>query len=223
MSEHTPQVPHIRGPTGSVSPHYFDALYAASGDPWDFSASRYEAEKYAATLAALPRSRYARALELGCSIGVLTRRLAERCERLVAIDVSAVALQDARHRCANRPHVLFEQRDLCTSFPAGSFDLILVSEIGYYFSRPDLLRLRANLADALEPQGHLLAVHYTGKTDYPLTADAVHECFRSSPSGWRLLRAERKERYRLDLFEAGLKDGPEILRPELTFITLRAR
>ena len=57
---------------------YFDSLYAAEADPWAFATSDYEREKYAATLAALPRPHYARALEIGCSIGVLTRMLAGR-------------------------------------------------------------------------------------------------------------------------------------------------
>ena len=47
----------------------------------------YEREKYDATLAALPL-RVGSAFEIGCSIGVLTRRLSERCDRLLAVDVA---------------------------------------------------------------------------------------------------------------------------------------
>lgn len=55
----------------SLPPDYFDVRYAADPDPWNFAGSPYERDKYAATLAALPRERYASALEVGCSIGVL--------------------------------------------------------------------------------------------------------------------------------------------------------
>ena len=57
---------------------HFEDLYRRSADPWGFASSGYEAAKYAATLAALPRDRYARGLEVGCSIGVFTAALAGR-------------------------------------------------------------------------------------------------------------------------------------------------
>ena len=200
MSDHTPHIEPTRSATGSLGPEYFDRLYAQSGDPWDFASSPYEAAKYAATLAALPHPRYSHALELGCSIGVLTHQLAPRCERLLATDISDAALSQARTRCAELPQVIFEQRDLTTDFPAGRFDLILVSEVGYYFSRPDLEALRANIAAALAPGGDLLLVHYTGETNYPLTAEVVHETFLAWVGrDWKQAAEQRTNRYRLDL------------------------
>jgi len=71
--------------SASLPPGYFDALYAASPDPWAFETSAYERAKYAATLDALPARRYRRALEVGCSIGVLTRQLADRCDIKISI------------------------------------------------------------------------------------------------------------------------------------------
>ena len=85
--------------TESIEPAYFDALYAADPDPWRFASSDYEREKYAATLDALPPRRFAAALEVGCSIGVLTRQLAARCDTLLALDVAEAALAQARARC----------------------------------------------------------------------------------------------------------------------------
>ncbi len=69
----------------SLPPRYFDDLYAHDPDPWQFETSAYEAAKYDATLDALPIERFASALEVGCSIGVLTARLAPRCDELLAI------------------------------------------------------------------------------------------------------------------------------------------
>ena len=60
----------------TMTPAYFDQLYAVDDDPWQLATSDYEQAKYARTLAALPRSRYGSALEVGCSIGVLTTQLA---------------------------------------------------------------------------------------------------------------------------------------------------
>lgn len=190
-------------PDASLPPSYFDDVYAADADPWKFETSPYEAAKYAATLAALPRARYASAFEAGCSIGVLTHALADRCERLLAVDVSEAALDRARTRCADRPHVRFERRVLPADFPAGDapFDLILVSEVGYYFSAPDLDRFRARCAEALAAGGTLLLVHWTAPVaDYPLSGDAVHDAFLADPA-FRHVRGAREPEYRLDVLE----------------------
>ena len=55
------------------------------------------------------------------------------------------------------------------------FDLIVLSEVGYYLDEPDL-RLAVDAATAhLEPGGTLLAVHWRHHVaDYPLTGDRVH-------------------------------------------------
>ncbi len=191
---------------GSLPPEYFDHVYQAKADPWNFATSPYEAAKYDRTLAALPRAHYPSAFEAGCSIGVLTERLAVRCGQLLSIDVSEHALAQARERCARLAQVRFEKRYLPDEFPAEPFDLILVSEVGYYLSLPDLRRLRERCISQLAPHGHLLLVHWTPLVhDYPLTGDAVHEEFLAAATDGRLLHktGERAERYRLDLFERG--------------------
>ena len=135
---------------------------------------------------------------------MLTERLAARCGQLLSIDVSEHALAQARERCARLPQVRFKKRYLPAEFPAETFDLILVSEVGYYLSLPDLHRLRERCFSQLKPRGHLLLVHWTPLVhDYPLTGDAVHEEFLAAATGGRLLHKNgaRAERYRLDLFE----------------------
>ena len=87
----------------SLPPAYFDRIYQRNEDPWEFETSEYEAGKYEQTLAALDRPRYARALEVGCSIGVLTAQLAARADSLLGVDVSEKALDVARKRCAGLP------------------------------------------------------------------------------------------------------------------------
>jgi SAM-dependent methyltransferase len=201
MSDETPHIEPTWSPTGSLRPEYFDSLYAANGDPWSFASSSYEAAKYAATLAALPKARYGDALELGCSIGVLTQQLAPRCARLLATDIAEAALSRARIRCVDLPQITFERRDLMSEFPSTRFDLILVSEVGYYLSQADLDQLRSRIASALAPGGDVVLVHYTGVTNYPLNADAVHESFLVCEGrDWISVAAQRTERYRMDVF-----------------------
>ena len=104
----------------TLSPAYFDAVYASNPDPGSSRRSAFEHRKYALTLAALPRRRYASALEVGCSIGVLTRDLALRCDDLLAIDAAHAPLSEARRRCADLPAVRFEQMFVPQQWPGGA-------------------------------------------------------------------------------------------------------
>ena len=148
-------------PHDSLPPGFFDAIYGEADDPWSFATSEYEAAKYAVTLDALPRPRYRSAFEIGCSIGVLTERLAARCDALLSVDVAARALAQARERCAHLPWAQFAQLQVPEAFPDATFDLVVVSEVGYYWSESDLRRARDLIVEHLEPGGHLLLVHWT--------------------------------------------------------------
>ncbi len=189
------------GSSGSLPPSYFDDVYAASPDPWNFETSDYEARKYQDTLAHLPRPRYRNVLEIGCSIGVLTRQLAGRCDALLSIDVSERALEIARTRCADLSHVHFSQMHIPKEMPDGCFDLIVLSEVGYYWQREDLERTASLLAARQPAGGQLLLVHYTPVVpDYPLTGDQVHAILLARAE-WRFLDRTRTDHYRLDLLE----------------------
>ena len=188
-------------PSRSLPPAYFEAKYAADPDPWRFASSAYEAAKYEATLAALPRPTYRVTLELGCSIGVLTERLAARSETMLALDVAEDALRQAHERCRDLRHVRLERRRVPDQFPDGRFDLVLVSEVGYYLSRDDWIGTIDRIRQALEPGGHLLLVHWTPEaTDYPLTGDQVHRIALTA-SGFRRVAGRREATWRLDLLE----------------------
>ncbi|MDO7853641.1 class I SAM-dependent DNA methyltransferase [Hymenobacter convexus] len=189
----------------TLPPEYFDHVYQANRDPWNFETSPYEREKYAATLAALPRPHYAEVFEIGCSLGVLTAQLAPRCGHLLAVDVSDAALAQARARCAELPQVEIRRMEVPNEFPSQNFDLILLSEVGYYWSPADLARAADKLIAGLQPGGHLLLVHWTPLVhDYPLTGDDVHAFFlaKATEAGpLRHLTSQHHEKYRLDLLE----------------------
>jgi predicted TPR repeat methyltransferase len=153
---------------------YFDEMYASDADPWDFETSPYEQRKYALTMASLPNPRYSSAFEPGCSVGVLTELLAGRCDRLLATDLAPVALEVARRRLAPSPHVTIEARTIPEEWPADRFDLVVLSEIAYYFSEPDLNRVLAHVVESTEPGAHVIGVHWRGETNYPLTGDRTH-------------------------------------------------
>ena len=189
-------------PAASLPAGYFDALYARDPDPWGFETRPYERDKYAATLAALPRPRYAAGLEVGCSIGVLSRDLAPRCDHLLCLDGAEAALAQARRRNADRPSAEFRQAWMPQDWPTGTFDLILLSEVLYYFVPADLARVAALAAASLAPGGDAVLVHWLPYTDrdYPLTGDeAVGRFLDATRDKLRPVAASRTELYRLDV------------------------
>jgi len=176
----------------TLTTEYFDQLYATSADPWEFGTRWYEARKYAISLALLPAEHYGDAFEPGCSIGVLTGQLAARCDRLLACDGSAAAVHQAAARTARQPNVRVQRRVIPAGWPAGDFDLIVLSELLYYFAGHDLARVLDHAVAALRPGATLLAVHWRHPVaDYPRTGDEVHEALAARAGLARL--AEHRE------------------------------
>lgn len=197
--------------TSPTSPAFFEAKYQADADPWGFAVDQAELERYAITLAALAHKRYAHAFEPGCSIGVLTLQLAALCNSLDAIDFSATAVAQARQRCAHLPHVHIQCGTLAdcisaqatdripvTELSVTEFDLIVLSEIGYYFDQPTWRALSTRLVHSMSPGATLLAVHWLGHSpDHLLSGDTVHHVLSDLP-GLHLEHAERHPTFRLD-------------------------
>jgi len=159
---------------------FFDDMYAAADDPWSMRTRWYERRKYALTTAVLPRKRYGDGLEVGCSVGELTARLADRCDRLTGWDASAAAVQRATRRVAGVGAVAIEQATV-PDRPLPQVDLLVLSEVLYYLDPADLQRFLAQLPAAVRPGGTVVAVHWRHPVaGYPQTGDAVHAALRAA-------------------------------------------
>jgi SAM-dependent methyltransferase len=182
----------------ACSPEAFERRYREDADPWHFASSAYELNRYDVTLRYLRRARYRRAFEPGCSIGILTSRLAERCDEVLATEVSPSALARARARCADFNNVRFELHNLRDAPPAGPFDLVVFCELGCYFLREQLASIASTLATLLEPGGEFVAVHWLGASeDHLLHGDEVHTILSQSLP-MRRVRSARHMGFRLD-------------------------
>jgi LmbE family N-acetylglucosaminyl deacetylase/SAM-dependent methyltransferase len=160
----------------SRSRESFDAHYARKPGGWDFEGSWYEQRKRAVTVSALPRARFRSALELGCATGVLTRAIAERADSVLGIDIAEAPLAAAR---ATAPAATFARMTVPDEWPTGSFELIVLSEIGYYLSPTDLDRTIDRMAASLDEDGVLLACHWRHPdTEAVSSGDAVHARLR---------------------------------------------
>lgn len=179
----------------------FEQIYEESEDPWGYETSSYERDKYAATIAALPPRPLARALELGCSIGVFTERLAARCAAVVAVDFSARALEHAGRRLAELPHVELALVSFPEQIPAGEWDLIVCSEVLYYLDHEALARATAWFEAQLQKGASLVAVSWRGeRREEPMSGDEAHALLLARLARWHALDA-RTDSYRLDRFD----------------------
>lgn len=179
---------------------HFESLYAARPDPWRLASSDYERAKQAATLAALPRPRYARGFEVGCAIGLLTAGLGRRCADLLAVEPVSAALAEARARNADQPHIRFAPLFVPGEWPSDRFDLLVLSEVIDYLGAADVLALAERSCASLAPGGDLVMVHWVGKKRGPSAGDEASDRFIAA-AGARLavLRQERNPDYRLDV------------------------
>jgi SAM-dependent methyltransferase len=154
----------------------FDQMFRESDDPWAFRTRWYEVRKRTLTLACLPDRRYAHGYEPGCANGELSAALATRCDRLLASDVSARAVELARQRLVEFPHARVAQAQLPEGWPEGSFDLIVVSELGYFLDAQGVDEIGESARASLRPGGTVLACHWRRPIQGgSLDGDAVHE------------------------------------------------
>lgn len=155
-----------------------DRLHREQEDPWGVDHRWYERRKRDLTLAALPRARFRRALEIGCSRGALADDLAERCASLLAVDRSEQAVAAARKRLVTHAHVEVAALDVPREWPEGSFDLVVLSETGYFLSPSDLDRLLDRIVASLTPDGVVLLCHWRHHVDgWVLDGPDVHSRF----------------------------------------------
>ena len=171
-----PAAPDARGPHDpAADPARFDDTHARRDDPWGVTTRWYERRKRSLVLGSLPDERYGAVLEIGCSIGVVTSELADRADRVLALDVSPVAVERARARLADRRHVRVEQADASDGLPEGRWDLVVIGEVGYYLEPEALTALLSSVASALAPGGSIVACHWRhDEGDFAQSGDAVH-------------------------------------------------
>lgn len=160
-------------PVQLMSAAYFTGLYQRDADPWGLDKRFYERRKRAVLLASLTKARMRRAFEPGCASGLLTAELAARCDEVVAWDLAAAAVEQATARLAEAPHVTVALGAIPDDWPDGRFELIVLSEVGYYCT--DLTVLSQRIEESLDDGGMLVACHWRHPAAmHPHRAEAVH-------------------------------------------------
>jgi len=144
------------------------------------------------------RRRYKAAYEPGCSSGELTAQLARLCAQVTATDAAPSAVARARQRCAHLQNVDIHCAEVAAHLREARFDLIVLSECGYYFSPPELTRIAKLLSDSLAQGGELVAVHWLGSGQgHLLHGDAVHSLLLGNLS-LQWVKGDRRSGFRID-------------------------
>jgi LmbE family N-acetylglucosaminyl deacetylase len=178
------------GPAPAARTAYFDELYADSPDPWQLATSWYEQRKRALLMAALPRARFRHGFEPGCARGDLSELLRHRTDDLLCADASPAAVAATRDRLPLSVRV--EQLRIPEQWPSERFDLIVLSEVGYYV--PDLAGLADRISQTLDDDGVLVLVHWRrAAPDHPHTAETVHATLHSATGLARLAHHEEDD------------------------------
>lgn len=176
---------------------FFEAFYSR---PDPYSAATKELVKYTALLAACGVGPFDNALEIGCSVGVFTAMLAPRCVRLLAIDIAENALKQARSRTTHLPQVRYERRRLPAEMPSGPFDLVIASDVLYYWDEADLRSFTANLRNVLAPGGRFVSLSWLGPVQAVANGEKVSSYLRRTLE-LRHVRGEQVGESILDVFE----------------------
>lgn len=172
----------------------------AKDDPWDLATKWHDRRKYAVTVASLPREHYRRCYEPGASVGLLTALLAPRCDEILAVDSVDSAVEQARSLLGEFPNVRVERANLPAELPDGTFDLIVVGDLLYYFNAADLDATLHGLVERLEPGGDLVGVHFRDRVNGGnYDGFQAHEALAARPGLERVVHHE-DEWFLLDVF-----------------------
>lgn len=179
-----PRVPtaSVEGDVGARRER-LDRMYDGGDDPWAFASSFYEERRRALVLAVLGCRRYGRVLEVGCADGRVTEALLRRSDEVVALDTSRRAVAAARLRC---PGATVVHGVAPADLPPGPFDLVVLSEVGYFLTPLELVATLRRAEASLSPGGEVLLCHWQHPTtDVPLDGVLVHEQAATVLSGTR--------------------------------------
>ncbi len=184
----------------------FERLHRDEADPWKVAERFYERRKRALTIASLPRPRFHRVLEVGCSVGALAQELSSVSDVLLALDTSETAVRRTNEALSTSAAATARLATVPRDWPRGDgpFDLIVLSETGYFLSSDQLDEVIRQITTSLDEDGVLLLCHWRHPIEgWQLDGDGVHERVREL-SGLTTLSLHTEEDFLLEVFGRAL-------------------
>lgn len=182
---------------------YFNWRYR-SEDPYHVQTSGYEKEKYRRTAAALDfKDRFESILEVGCGEGLLTEMIAPKSDRVLAVDISDLAIKRAQQRLAGLSNVEARRADILNDDPDEAFELVLLSEVLFYFEPQQLKGVVDRITRLIKPGGYALLAHARAVADddsgvelKKFGAKTIHGMFMNDPR-YEVIHDEKEPMYQI--------------------------
>lgn len=181
----------VTQPESAYDRAHFERFYAQP-DPWGMTTSENERAKYALTLDMCEAGPFDRALEIGCGEGSFTVLLAPRCRSLLALEISSRAVRRAQERLARHEWVSVRRATLPADYPDERFDLIVASDVLYYWTNEDLRRTIPLIEDSLSVGGRLVTLHYARPITAASTGETVHDILSETVTLFPVLSETRE-------------------------------
>jgi hypothetical protein len=128
--------------------------------------------------------------------------LSTYCDHILGADCSPKAIDLARQKHA-RHNIDFAVMRAPEALPWGQrFDLIVLSEVLYFFSPRDLGAVADYVSSAANPAASIVLVNFLGPTEHAASGDQAAAGFIAAAGEWsRPLCQIREEHFRIDILE----------------------
>lgn len=182
---------------------YFNWRYRKS-DPYNVSISEYETEKTERSIRSLKfQPKFGSILEIGCGEGNMTTLLAAIAEKVVATDISDLAVKRTAVRTSAFSNVEARRMDLLADEAPGEFDLVVASEVLYYFEQAQLPAVMERVTSCVKKGGSVGLIHARALADdtagvelKKFGARTIHEMFIGDPR-YSVILDDMQPKYRI--------------------------
>ncbi len=147
-------------------------------------------------------------MEVGCGEGILANLIAGDIGQYEGFDISQKAITRAIERNKNHANVSFQVRDFYKmSLPEKHYDVMIFSEVLFYFSLEELQPIPGKIFEALKPNAYLVLVHCratgddeSGNMIKDYGAKTIHDLFVHFRE-FELMQDEWDENYRITVLK----------------------
>jgi 2-polyprenyl-3-methyl-5-hydroxy-6-metoxy-1,4-benzoquinol methylase len=137
-------------------------------DPWKLN-GRQEQFRYKIVMKYIRKNflnSVLRVLELGCAEGNFTEYLVKEEYKITAVDISERAIERAKKKnLPNTEFVCADMLDYIANHDISRFDVVLLMEVIYYFSKENKIILLEQLHKKMNPDAKLLVSSPVSKSD----------------------------------------------------------
>jgi 2-polyprenyl-3-methyl-5-hydroxy-6-metoxy-1,4-benzoquinol methylase len=186
--------------------YYFELKYLR-GNPYPVEIDPQEIEKFDRAFNCIKGRQYSSILEIGCGEGYFLEMYLLLSDRILATDISKLALKKAKERVGDKKNIEFRQFDIVRNNLDERFDLVICSEVLYYLTLDQLKSIIPKVFGYMKEDSNLLSIHARSLGDdasgvpyKAFGARTIHQ-FLESAGGLKTLKRDILENYEIVLYQ----------------------